>query len=82
MLSSSVGDHKVAILTKSAGLAGYGISKAALNLAVAKYAARFKDEGIIFLSITPGLVKTLQGCKSDLPLRASLEQPLTEFSFL
>ena len=43
--------------------AGYGISKAALNLANAKFASRFRDEGIIFVAINPGLVRTLQGRK-------------------
>ena len=40
---------------------GYGISKAALNLAIAKYASRFRDEGIIFIALTPGMVKTMPG---------------------
>ncbi len=41
--------------------AGYGISKAALNLAVAKFASTSRDEGVTFLSVNPGLVKTFQG---------------------
>lgn len=39
------------------------MSKAAMNLAVAKYAAQYKDEGLVFLSISPGLVKTKAGCE-------------------
>lgn len=40
-------------------LAGpYTISKAAMNVAVAKFAAVGKAEGILFFSISPGLVET------------------------
>lgn len=44
--------------TGSAGQVGYMISKAALNMAVAKFAAALKREGFVFLSISPGLVDT------------------------
>lgn len=40
--------------------APYSISKAALNLAVAKFNARYKREGVLFLSISPGFVETGQ----------------------
>lgn len=40
-------------------LAGpYVISKAAMNVAVAKFAAVGRAEGILFFSISPGLVET------------------------
>ena len=39
----------------------YAVSKAALNMVVAKFATRFKDEGFTFLAVSPGLVKTLAG---------------------
>jgi NAD(P)-dependent dehydrogenase (short-subunit alcohol dehydrogenase family) len=38
--------------------APYSISKAALNAAIGKYAARYGKEGILFLSISPGVVDT------------------------
>ncbi|EPQ60223.1 NAD P-binding protein [Gloeophyllum trabeum ATCC 11539] len=38
--------------------APYSISKAALNMVVAKYAVEYKNEGIAFLAISPGLVNT------------------------
>jgi NAD(P)-dependent dehydrogenase (short-subunit alcohol dehydrogenase family) len=34
----------------------YSISKAAMNLAVAKFSAEYKKDGVLFLSITPGSV--------------------------
>jgi NAD(P)-dependent dehydrogenase (short-subunit alcohol dehydrogenase family) len=36
----------------------YSISKAALNAAVAKYSAQYQKDGILFMSISPGLVDT------------------------
>lgn len=36
----------------------YAISKAAMNAAVAKYSAVGRKEGILFMSISPGLVET------------------------
>lgn len=36
----------------------YSISKAALNMAVAKYSAEFSKDGLLFLSISPGMVDT------------------------
>ncbi len=38
-----------------------GISKAALNLVTAKYAAEFADQGIKFLALSPGWVNTAEG---------------------
>ncbi|KAJ6787236.1 hypothetical protein PWT90_07020 [Aphanocladium album] len=40
--------------------APYAISKAALNLAVGKFNARYKQDGVLFLSISPGFVETGQ----------------------
>ncbi|KAI0700107.1 hypothetical protein BC835DRAFT_480987 [Cytidiella melzeri] len=62
-ISTTAGSPKVASTINFANFAGYGISKAAVNLAMAKYAARFRDEGVIFLTITPGMVKTMPGSK-------------------
>jgi NAD(P)-dependent dehydrogenase (short-subunit alcohol dehydrogenase family) len=46
--------------------APYAISKAALNLAVAKYSAEYRSQGVLFLSISPGFVETGQfGRASD-----------------
>jgi NAD(P)-dependent dehydrogenase (short-subunit alcohol dehydrogenase family) len=35
----------------------YGSSKAAMNLITAKYSAQYKKEGVLFLSISPGMVE-------------------------
>jgi NAD(P)-dependent dehydrogenase (short-subunit alcohol dehydrogenase family) len=46
--------------------APYTISKGALNIAVAKFDAQFRKEGILFMAISPGLVATqdTSNCKS------------------
>ena len=36
----------------------YTISKAAMNVAVAKFSAQYKKEGVLFMSICPGMVDT------------------------
>lgn len=55
----------------------YSINKAALNTAVAKYAARYATEGIFFLSISPGVVDTGHGMPdgSELPVKFSKYAP-------
>jgi NAD(P)-dependent dehydrogenase (short-subunit alcohol dehydrogenase family) len=54
--------------------APYSISKAALNMASAKYAARHGKDGILFLAISPGLVATGNGGarKSIIPLNVGI----------
>ncbi|CAL1699759.1 unnamed protein product [Somion occarium] len=39
--------------------APYAVSKAGVNMVTAKYAARFKDDNLVFLSLSPGPVNTL-----------------------
>ena len=41
--------------------APYSVSKAALNLVVAKYNAAYAAQGILFMSISPGFVDTSEG---------------------
>ena len=47
----------------------YATSKAALNMIVAKYSLAYKNDGIVFLAVSPGLVKTMPGgeCFADKP---------------
>ena len=49
--------------------APYSISKAAMNCAVAKFSAQYRQDGVLFLSICPGPVNTGQyeGGKVSLP---------------
>jgi len=38
----------------------YSISKAGINTVIAKYSAEFRNDGILFLSLSPGFVETGQ----------------------
>ncbi|KAI0088540.1 short-chain dehydrogenases/reductase [Irpex rosettiformis] len=74
-ISTTAGSPKVANATNFTTYGGYGISKAALNLAIAKYASRFRDDGVVFLAVTPGMVKTMPGTEEE--VNKALE-PLVE----
>ncbi|KAJ7625302.1 hypothetical protein DFH06DRAFT_742295 [Mycena polygramma] len=56
--SSPLADLDVTLAGEFPGQASYSISKAALNMVVAKYAARYKADGFVFLSLSPGVVNT------------------------
>lgn len=60
MIAISTGMADINLISKyDIDVAGpYSISKAALNTAVAKYSALCKKDGILFMSISPGLVET------------------------
>jgi NAD(P)-dependent dehydrogenase (short-subunit alcohol dehydrogenase family) len=57
-LSSGIADLDLIHKVDLAVAAPYAASKAAANIIVAKYAAALKDEGILFLSLSPGFVAT------------------------
>jgi NAD(P)-dependent dehydrogenase (short-subunit alcohol dehydrogenase family) len=40
----------------------YSASKSALNLLIGKYDAVYRAQGILFLSIAPGMVDSAEGC--------------------
>lgn len=57
-ISSGISDiDMVANLDLDIG-APYSISKAALNLTVAKFSAQYREQGVLFLAICPGSVNT------------------------
>ena len=39
----------------------YAVSKATLNMIVAKFSAEYKEQGVLFLGISPGFVATSEG---------------------
>ena len=50
----------------------YAASKAAMNIIVAKFSAQYKKDGVLFLSISPGVVdvgRYGEGMVPFLPLR-------------
>ncbi|KAF8194285.1 hypothetical protein K438DRAFT_1719617 [Mycena galopus ATCC 62051] len=58
VLSTGLADLDATVTAGARGAVLYSISKAALNMVVAKYAAQFKPEGFVFLAISPGIVAT------------------------
>lgn len=61
VVSSTMGSPQFTLQTAMTFAPAYSISKAGLNMAVAKFAAAYKDEGILFLNVSPGFVKTMAG---------------------
>ena len=62
LVVSSGGGVPETVLKSSADHAvGYGISKAALNMLVAKYALACKGDGITIVAVSPGFVRTVRG---------------------
>ncbi|KAJ7879675.1 hypothetical protein B0H13DRAFT_2051119 [Mycena leptocephala] len=57
-ISTMAADPEAILKTNHYGAAAYSISKAAVNMAVAKFAAQLKAEGFVFLTISPGVVNT------------------------
>ncbi|KAL4787607.1 NAD(P)-binding protein [Aspergillus varians] len=57
-ISSGMSDLELINSAEVAVSAPYAISKGALNVAIAKYNALYKSEGILFMAICPGYVAT------------------------
>ncbi|KAJ7431744.1 hypothetical protein B0H11DRAFT_2128955 [Mycena galericulata] len=57
-LSTGAADTGLVLKANLTGSAAYALSKAAVNMVVAKYAAQLKPEGFVFLAISPGFVDT------------------------
>jgi len=58
VISSGVADVDFTLAANFPYSPEYAISKAGISIAYAKYAAQYKDEGVLFVSISPGLVNT------------------------
>lgn len=57
-LSSGHGDIDLINKYDLTVLAPYSVSKAAMNLAVAKFKAEYNKQGTLFMSISPGVIDT------------------------
>lgn len=60
-LSSGHGDLDLINDLDIENAALYAASKAALNVVVAKFSARYKRDGVLFVSISPGVVAVDHG---------------------
>ncbi|KAJ7745806.1 hypothetical protein DFH07DRAFT_904922 [Mycena maculata] len=61
VLSTGNADLDATLTIANPGRVGYGISKAAMNMAIAKLALALKPEGFVFVSISPGMVDSKAG---------------------
>ena len=61
VVTSAMGSPAFALKAPNDNCISYSTSKAALNMIVAKFALAYKDDGIKFLAVSPGLVKTMPG---------------------
>jgi NAD(P)-dependent dehydrogenase (short-subunit alcohol dehydrogenase family) len=57
-LSSGLADIEITRQYDLGSSAAYSISKAAMNSAVAKFSAEYAQDGVLFLSVCPGMVNT------------------------
>jgi len=57
-ISSGFADIDISAKYDLANSAPYSISKTALNMAVAKFSAQYANDGVLFMSISPGVVDT------------------------
>ncbi|KAJ6530411.1 hypothetical protein DFH09DRAFT_987931 [Mycena vulgaris] len=64
VLSTGNADLDATLQMANPGRVGYGISKAAMNMAIAKLALTLKPEGFVFVSISPGMVDSKAGRRS------------------
>ncbi|KAF2185250.1 NAD(P)-binding protein [Zopfia rhizophila CBS 207.26] len=71
VISSGHADTELVGIADVTEAVPYAISKAAANILVAKYAAQFKDEGLIFLALSPGVVLTMAPSLDNLPPEVS-----------
>jgi len=57
-LTAALGDVDFTVKAGYAGHALYSVSKAAVNMVNAKYANEFREDGFLFLAMSPGAVNT------------------------
>lgn len=59
VISTGMGSTEVVLKEKHSATVAYAISKAAVNMLVAKFSLTYKE--IFFLAVCPGFVMTMQG---------------------
>lgn len=57
-ISTGMADEDLILGTEIAAAVPYSLSKGAVNVVVTKYAAQYKQDGIVFSAISPGWVDT------------------------
>lgn len=59
-LSTGFADTEITTQYNMPAAGPYSISKAAVNMVVAKFSAQYAEDGVLFLALAPGLVETGQ----------------------
>ncbi|QDS70776.1 hypothetical protein FKW77_004054 [Venturia effusa] len=67
-ISSAMGSMALSDVFSFAPGAAYKVSKAALNMLTRQYALAFSEDGITFIAISPGYIKTKMGDEDDADL--------------
>jgi NAD(P)-dependent dehydrogenase (short-subunit alcohol dehydrogenase family) len=62
-----------------AGGAPYAISKAAANMAIFKYNAKYQKEGILFFAVSPGIVATWSEEEGEWPMIPMVRQMMPQW---
>jgi NAD(P)-dependent dehydrogenase (short-subunit alcohol dehydrogenase family) len=57
-ISSGMSDTEMTLKADIFQATAYAMSKAALNMAVAKFSALYREKGVLFMAICPGAVDT------------------------
>lgn len=57
-ISTGMSDPEMTLLADIFQATSYAMSKAALNMAVAKFSALYREKGVLFMAICPGAVDT------------------------
>lgn len=70
-ISSGIGECELTVQAGFSISGPYSISKAAVNMVVAKYAAEYKKDSLIFLALSPGLVNTQESTTKRTSLHES-----------
>lgn len=58
----------------------YALSKTAMNMAIAKFSAQYKQDGVLFLSICPGMVEV--GLYNDGKLNLLVSRPFSNSEYV
>lgn len=82
MISSANGSMEFNMKANIDFFVPYAVSKAAINMAMSKYATRFKNENMLFLSLSPGFVATMTDQCALLFALYSAISPLTSCLYI
>ncbi|KAH8645711.1 hypothetical protein BX600DRAFT_556120 [Xylariales sp. PMI_506] len=80
VLGTAMGDVEFVRTTDMWMGVGYSISKAALHLAIAKFSAQYREQGVLVLGISPGFVNTSDISGVPEPVMKSITEMVSKFS--